>query len=45
LQEERNKKPSAGDEWRIAEEVERALRINLEAIKAMQEEFGRPPGP
>lgn len=32
-----------GREWEVVEGVEKALRVNLEAIKAIQEAFGPPP--
>jgi GAF domain-containing protein len=41
LEAERQKIKPADEEWRIAEQVEKTLRINLEAIRIMQEEFDR----
>ena len=41
--EERKKLAAKGDDWAIAEEVERALKINLEALKITREEMGQSP--
>jgi GAF domain-containing protein len=43
LAEERAKKTSRSDDWTVAEEVERVLRINLEALKITREELDRDP--
>lgn len=41
--EERKKTVAKGDDWAITEEVERALKINLEALKITREEMGQSP--
>ncbi len=41
--EESKKTVAKGDDWAIAEEVERALKINLEALKITREEMGQSP--
>jgi putative methionine-R-sulfoxide reductase with GAF domain len=40
---ERAKKISGSDAWAVAQEVEKALRINLEALKITREELDRGP--
>jgi GAF domain-containing protein len=37
-------KPAHSDDWAVAEEVEKALKLNLEAIKITQEELRRKAG-
>jgi GAF domain-containing protein len=37
-------KPAHSDDWAVAEEVEKALKLNLEAIKITQEELSRKAG-
>lgn len=39
LDEERTKKTVRGDEWTVAEEVEKLLKVNLEALKIAREEL------
>ena len=34
-------KPSLPDDWEVAQEVEKALRINLQALQLTQEELDR----
>ena len=34
-------KPSLADDWEVAQEVEKALRINLQALQLTQEELDR----
>lgn len=41
LEQELEKKPARGDDWAVAEELDKALRINLEALKITQEELNR----
>jgi GAF domain-containing protein len=44
LQRKLDAKPARSDDWAIAEEVERTLRTNLEALKITQEELTRKAG-
>jgi GAF domain-containing protein len=41
LEQELAKKPPQSDDWQIAEEAEKALRVNLEALRITQEELSR----
>lgn len=41
LEDKLSKRPSGEEAWKLAEEVERTLRVNLEALKVTQEELDR----
>jgi HAMP domain-containing protein/putative methionine-R-sulfoxide reductase with GAF domain len=44
LQRKLDAKPARSDDWAVAEEVERTLKTNLEALKITQEELSRKTG-
>ena len=44
LEQQLSAKPARGEDWAIAEEVERSLKINLEALKITQQELNRQAG-
>lgn len=41
LQSQLNARPVRGEEWKLAEEVEKALKVNLEALKITRDELNR----